>query len=177
MREQDIQSQILNVLRRLDSFLWVERNNSGTLKDDAGRPVTYGAGKGSADIMCSVAPLGLLLWLEAKKPRKNLEPHQLAWAARQTQVASARISNVFKVHSVDDAVKAVLHTYQWGLDFSVGSGRMTRAEADAAYDDAVKRTEVAKIEAAAKENAKRERRSRRPKRKPLPPSARTATLF
>jgi len=177
MREQDIQSRILNVLRRLDDFMWVERNNSGALKDETGRPVTYGCGKGSADIACSVAPLGLLLWLEAKKPKKNQESHQLAWAARQAQMASARLGNVFKVHTVDDAVKAVLHTYKWGLDLAVASARMTQAEADEAYKKAVERTESAKIEAAAKEAEKHVRKTRRPRRKPLPQSARTAAMF
>jgi hypothetical protein len=177
MREQDIQSQILNVLRRLDSFVWVERNNSGKLKDETGRPITYGAGIGSADIQCSVGPLALLLWLEAKKPKKKQEPHQLAWAARQAQVASARLGNVFKVHSVDDAVTAVLHTYRWGLDLYADAGRMTQAEAKDAYEKAVALVEVAKAQASAKEEARRVRKSRRPKRQPLPPSARAATMF
>ncbi len=178
MKETAIQARILNVLRRVPDLIWVERNNSGKLPDHTGRPITYGAGIGSADIMLSVAPLALSLWEEVKQPKKDQTEEQLAWAARQRAISSARPQgNVFKTRTVDEACKFVLDTYRFGLELLCAAGRMDATAVHEALVKAEADLERAKAEAAVVETSRTERRARRPKRKRAPASAARATTF
>lgn len=178
MKESAIQSRILNVLRRLPELIWVERNNTGKLPDRNGRPVTYGLGTGSADVALSVAPLGLSLWEEVKQPKKDQTEEQLAWAARQRSIASARPGgNVFKTRTVDEACRYVLDTYRFGLELLCAAGRVSADEVHEACLKAQADVDRAKAEAASVETSRTDRRNRKPRRKRVPASAARATTF
>jgi hypothetical protein len=69
-------------------FVRLYRNNTGTLKDERGIPVSYGLAIGSADTIGLVAPHGRFLSIEWKRPgwtgpsgKSELERHekQCAW--------------------------------------------------------------------------------------------------
>ena len=89
------------------------RNNTGTLKDQHGRPVQFGLCKGSADLIgyrtITITPemvgqqVAVFLSIEVKTPTGRIRPEQQAWL--ETVQAAGGIAGVAR--SVEDA-KALL---------------------------------------------------------------------
>ena len=89
MSEQTIQQQIRLALGSGPVRLW--RNNTGTLRDERGRPVTFGLCPGSADLIgyrtVTVTPdmvgqqLAVVAAVEVKSPTGRLTPGQQAFLA------------------------------------------------------------------------------------------------
>lgn len=69
------------VLNHRESPCRVWRNNVGQLRDARGIPITYGLGKGSADLIGFVFPTGQFLAVEIKTPEGRLSDEQKAWLA------------------------------------------------------------------------------------------------
>ena len=77
--ESVIQSEIRLAVGSLpDVRLW--RNNTGSIKDQRGRPVQFGLAVGSADLIGIVAPWGRLLSIEVKSEVGRVRPEQVKWA-------------------------------------------------------------------------------------------------
>jgi len=85
--EQQIQQEIRLACSTGDTRLF--RNNTGTLRDQHGRPVQFGLCKGSADLIgwrtVTVTPemvgqqLAVFLSIEVKTPTGRLRPEQRQW--------------------------------------------------------------------------------------------------
>ena len=87
MSEQKIQQEIRLTCSTGDTRLW--RNNTGTLRDQHGRPVQFGLCKGSADLIgyrsITITPdivgqqVAVFLSIEVKTPTGRIRPEQQAW--------------------------------------------------------------------------------------------------
>ena len=87
MTEQQIQQHIRLTCSTGDTRLF--RNNTGTLRDQHGRPVTFGLCKGSADLIgwrtVTVTPemvgqqVAVFLSIEVKTATGRLRPEQQQW--------------------------------------------------------------------------------------------------
>jgi hypothetical protein len=85
------------------------RNNTGTLRDQHGRPVSFGLCKGSADLIgyrtITITPdmvgqqVAVFLSIEVKTPTGRIRPEQQAWL--ETVQAAGGIAGVAR--SVEDA--------------------------------------------------------------------------
>jgi hypothetical protein len=111
MTEQQIQQQIRLACSSGDTRLF--RNNTGTLRDQHGRPVTFGLAKGSADLIGwttrVITPdmvgqrVAVFASIEVKSQTGRLTPEQRQWLAAVEQAGG--IAGVAR--SVEDA-EAVL---------------------------------------------------------------------
>jgi len=109
--EQSIQQHIRIACSTGNTRLF--RNNTGTLRDQHGRPVQFGLCKGSADLIgyrtITITPdmvgttVAVFLSIEVKTPNGRIRPEQQAWL--ETVQAAGGIAGV--VRSVEDA-KALL---------------------------------------------------------------------
>jgi hypothetical protein len=96
------------------------RNNTGTLKDQHGRPVQFGLCKGSADLIgyrtITITPemvgqqVAVFTSIEVKTPTGSIRPEQQQWL--ETVQAAGGIAGVAR--SVEDA-KALLATQPDGV--------------------------------------------------------------
>jgi hypothetical protein len=96
------------------------RNNTGTLKDQHGRPVQFGLCKGSADLIgyrtITITPemvgqqVAVFTSIEVKTPTGRIRPEQQQWL--ETVQAAGGIAGVAR--SVEDA-KALLATQPDGV--------------------------------------------------------------
>lgn len=87
MSEQRIQQEIRIACSTGDTRLF--RNNTGTLRDQHGRPVQFGLAKGSADLIgwrtVTVTPdmvgqqVAVFTSIEVKTPTGRLRPEQQQW--------------------------------------------------------------------------------------------------
>ena len=106
--EQQIQQHIRIACSTGDTRLF--RNNTGTLKDQNGRPVQFGLCKGSADLIgwkrVTVTPdmvgqqVAVFLSIEVKTPTGRIRPEQQQWL--DAVQAAGGIAGVAR--SVDDAL-------------------------------------------------------------------------
>ncbi len=112
MTEQQIQQQIRIACGTGDTRLF--RNNTGTLRDQHGRPVQFGLCKGSADLIgwrtVTVTPdmvgtqVAVFLSIEVKTPTGRLRPEQQQWLdAVQTAGGIAGVAR-----SVEDAQRLTM---------------------------------------------------------------------
>ena len=111
MTEQQIQQEIRIACGTGDTRLF--RNNTGTLRDQHGRPVQFGLCKGSADLIgwrtVTVTPdmvgqrIAVFLSIEVKTPTGRLRPEQQQWL--DAVQAAGGIAGVAR--SVDDALSIV----------------------------------------------------------------------
>jgi hypothetical protein len=109
--EQRIQQQIRIACSTGDTRLF--RNNTGTLRDQHGRPVQFGLCKGSADLIgwrtVTVTPemvgtqVAVFLSIEVKTPTGRLRPEQQQWL--DVVQAAGGIAGVAR--SVEDALRIV----------------------------------------------------------------------
>jgi hypothetical protein len=107
--EQTIQQQIRLALSR--GPVRLHRNNTGTLRDQHGRPVTFGLAKGSADLIGwttrTITPdmvgqrIAVFTSIEVKTPTGRVSPEQRQWL--ETVQAAGGIAGVAR--SVDDAAR------------------------------------------------------------------------
>ena len=107
MGEQRIQQEIRIACSTGDTRLF--RNNTGTLKDQNGRPVQFGLCKGSADLIgwkrVTVTPdmvgqqVAVFLSIEVKTPTGRIRPEQQQWL--DAVQAAGGIAGVAR--SVEDA--------------------------------------------------------------------------
>lgn len=107
MSEQRIQQEIRIACSTGDTRLF--RNNTGTLRDQHGRPVTFGLCKGSADLIgwrtVTVTPemvgtqMAVFLSIEVKTATGRLRPEQQQWL--DAVQAAGGIAGVAR--SVEDA--------------------------------------------------------------------------
>jgi hypothetical protein len=105
--EQQIQQQIRLACGTGDCRLF--RNNTGTLRDQHGRPVTFGLAKGSADLIGwttrTITPdmvgqrIAVFTSSEVKTPTGRVSPEQRQWL--DAVQAAGGIAGVAR--SVDDA--------------------------------------------------------------------------
>ena len=105
--EQTIQQHIRIACSTGDTRLF--RNNTGTLRDANGRPVSFGLCKGSADLIgyrtVTITPdmvgqqVAVFLSIEVKTPTGRVRPEQRAWM--ETVQAAGGIAGVAR--SVEDA--------------------------------------------------------------------------
>jgi hypothetical protein len=105
--EQSIQQHIRIACSTGDTRLW--RNNTGTLRDQHGRPVSFGLCKGSADLIgyrsITITPemvgqqVAVFASIEVKTPTGRIRPEQRAWL--ETVQAAGGIAGVAR--SVEDA--------------------------------------------------------------------------
>jgi len=172
VKEQDIQSEILNVLRRIP-WIWPARNNTGKLPNPEGQLVSFGLATGSADVLVCVGPLGRWVGLEVKKPKKDQTEFQRAWA----EEIRARGGFVFVARELDVACSSVLEVYRLNLDLLRRAGDITELEMDAQLKIAVSAIAKAKSDAAQVAAEQKKRRTHMPKRKPLPRGAQKAATF
>ena len=87
------------------------RNNTGTLRDQHGRPVSFGLCKGSADLIgyrtITITPdmvgqqVAVFASIEVKAPTGRIRPEQQAWL--ETVQAAGGIAGVAR--SVEDALR------------------------------------------------------------------------
>ena len=108
MTEQQIQQHIRIACSNGDTRLF--RNNTGTLKDQNGRPVQFGLCKGSADLIgwkrVTVTPdmvgqqVAVFLSIEVKTPTGRIRPEQQQWL--DAVQAAGGIAGVAR--SVEDAL-------------------------------------------------------------------------
>ncbi len=111
MTEQQIQQEIRIACGTGDTRLF--RNNTGTLRDQHGRPVQFGLCKGSADLIgwrtVTVTPdmlgqrIAVFLSIEVKTPTGRLRPEQRQWL--DAVQAAGGIAGVAR--SVEDALRIV----------------------------------------------------------------------
>ena len=111
MTEQQIQQHIRLACGTGDTRLF--RNNTGTLRDQNGRPVQFGLCKGSADLIGwttrTVTPemvgqrIAVFTSIEVKTPTGRLRPEQQQWL--DAVQAAGGIAGVAR--SVDDALRIV----------------------------------------------------------------------
>lgn len=111
MPEQRIQQEIRIACSKGDTRLF--RNNTGTLRDQHGRPVQFGLCKGSADLIgyrsITITPdmvgttVAVFLSIEVKTPAGRIRPEQQQWL--DTVQAAGGIAGVAR--SVEDALRIV----------------------------------------------------------------------
>lgn len=111
MSEQRIQQEIRLAVSHGDTKLF--RNNTGTLRDQHGRPVRFGLCKGSADLIgwrtVTVTPdmvgsqVAVFLSIEVKSPTGRLQPDQRQWL--EAVQSAGGIAGVAR--SVEDALRIV----------------------------------------------------------------------
>jgi hypothetical protein len=109
--EQQIQQHIRIACSTGATRLW--RNNTGTLRDQHGRPVQFGLCKGSADLIgyrsITITPemvgqqVAVFASIEVKTPTGRIRPEQRAWM--ETVQAAGGIAGVAR--SVEDALRIV----------------------------------------------------------------------
>ncbi len=109
MTEQQIQQHIRLALSRGPVRLY--RNNTGTLRDQHGRPVTFGLAVGSADLIGwttrTITPdmvgqqLAVFTSIEVKTPTGRVKPEQQQWL--DAVQAAGGIAGVAR--SVEDALR------------------------------------------------------------------------
>jgi hypothetical protein len=109
--EQSIQQHIRIACSTGDTKLF--RNNTGTLRDQHGRPVSFGLCKGSADLIgyrtVTITPemvgqqVAVFASIEVKTPAGRIRPEQQAWM--ETVQAAGGIAGVAR--SVEDALRIV----------------------------------------------------------------------
>ncbi len=109
MTEQQIQQRIRLALSRGPVRLY--RNNTGTLRDQHGRPVTFGLAVGSADLIGwttrTITPdmvgqqLAVFTSIEVKTPTGRVKPEQQQWL--DAVQAAGGIAGVAR--SVEDALR------------------------------------------------------------------------
>jgi hypothetical protein len=109
MTEQQIQQQIRLALSR--GPVRLHRNNTGTLRDQYGRPVTFGLAKGSADLIGwttrTITPdmvgqrIAVFTSIEVKTPTGRVSPEQRQWL--EAVQAAGGIAGVAR--SVEDAAR------------------------------------------------------------------------
>jgi len=107
--EQSIQQHIRLACSTGDTRLF--RNNTGTLRDQHGRPVQFGLCKGSADLIgyrsITITPdmvgttVAVFLSIEVKTPTGRLRPEQQQWL--DAVQAAGGIAGVAR--SVEDAIR------------------------------------------------------------------------
>lgn len=107
MRETDIQTEIRRALGRVPG-LALKRNNVGLDTGRQGRPVRYGLGKGSPDLvgvltLAGERPVALAFAIEVKGARGRPSRDQLLWHNQ----ARERGMPVFICRSKDEAVCSV----------------------------------------------------------------------
>ncbi len=112
MSEQRIQQEIRLAISHGD--IKVFRNNTGTLRDQHGRPVQFGLAKGSADLIgwrtVTVTPemvgtqVAVFLSIEVKTPTGRLRPEQQQWL--DAVQAAGGIAGVAR--SVEDAQRLTM---------------------------------------------------------------------
>lgn len=83
------------------ALLW--RNNVGLARYQGSRPIRYGLGIGSADLVGIVRPTGRGFALEVKTATGRLSPEQRAWHRAWTEAGGF----VACVRSVDEAWQAL----------------------------------------------------------------------
>ena len=109
--EQTIQQQIRLACGTGSTRLF--RNNTGTLRDQQGRPVQFGLAKGSADLIgwrtIAIGPehigqrIAVFTSIEVKTPTGRVSPEQRQWLeAVQTAGGIAGVAR-----SVEDALRIV----------------------------------------------------------------------
>lgn len=111
MSEQRIQQEIRLAVSHGDTKLF--RNNTGTLRDQHGRPVSFGLCKGSADLIgwrtVTVTPemigsqVAVFTSIEVKTPTGRVQPEQQQWL--DAVQAAGGIAGVAR--SVEDALRIV----------------------------------------------------------------------
>jgi hypothetical protein len=109
--EQQIQQHIRIACSTGATRLW--RNNTGTLRDQHGRPVQFGLARGSADLIgyrtVTITPemvgqqVAVFASIEVKTPTGRIRPDQRAWM--ETVQAAGGIAGVAR--SVEDALRIV----------------------------------------------------------------------
>jgi hypothetical protein len=109
--EQTIQQQIRLTCGTGSTRLF--RNNTGTLRDQQGRPVQFGLAKGSADLIgwrtITIGPehigqrIAVFTSIEVKTPTGRVSPEQRQWLGAVQ--AAGGIAGVAR--SVDDALRIV----------------------------------------------------------------------
>jgi hypothetical protein len=109
LSEQRIQQEIRLALSRGPVRLY--RNNTGTLRDQHGRPVTFGLAVGSADLIGwttrTITPdmvgqqLAVFTSIEVKTPTGRVKPEQQQWL--DAVQAAGGIAGVAR--SVEDALR------------------------------------------------------------------------
>jgi hypothetical protein len=114
--EQSIQQHIRIACSTGATRLW--RNNTGTLRDQHGRPVQFGLCKGSADLIgyrtITITPdmvgqqVAVFLSIEVKTPTGRIRPEQQAWL--DTIQAAGGIAGVAR--SVEDALR-IMTAHGW----------------------------------------------------------------
>ena len=107
--EQLIQQRIRIACSTGATRLW--RNNTGTLRDQHGRPVQFGLARGSADLIgyrtITITPdmvgqqVAVFASIEVKTPTGRIRPEQQAWM--ETVQAAGGIAGVAR--SVEDALQ------------------------------------------------------------------------
>ena len=110
--EQTIQQQIRLTCSR--GQVRLHRNNTGTLKDQHGRPVSFGLAKGSSDLIGwttrTITPdmigqqVAVFTSIEVKTPTGRLRPEQRQWIDAVT--AAGGIAGVAR--SVEDAEQLLI---------------------------------------------------------------------
>jgi hypothetical protein len=111
LSEQRIQQEIRLAISHGDTKVF--RNNTGTLRDQHGRPVQFGLCKGSADLIgwrtVTVTPemvgqrIAVFLSIEVKTPTGRPRPEQQQWL--DVVQAAGGIAGVAR--SVEDALRIV----------------------------------------------------------------------
>lgn len=111
MSEQRIQQEIRLAISKGDTRVF--RNNTGTLRDQHGRPVQFGLCKGSADLIgwrtVTIKPemvgqrIAVFTSIEVKTPTGKVQPEQQQWL--EAVQAAGGIAGIAR--SVEDA-KALL---------------------------------------------------------------------
>jgi hypothetical protein len=111
LSEQRIQQEIRLTISNGDTRVF--RNNTGTLKDANGRPVSFGLAKGSADLIgwrtVTITPemvgqqVAVFTSIEVKTPTGRLRPEQQQWL--DAVQAAGGIAGVAR--SVEDALRIV----------------------------------------------------------------------
>ncbi len=93
-------------------FVRLYRNNTGTLKDERGIPVSYGLAIGSADTIGIVAPSGRFLSIEWKRPgwtgpsgKAEIERHEKQCAWRDQVIAMGGVAGF--AASLEDGMRLV----------------------------------------------------------------------
>jgi hypothetical protein len=109
--EQRIQQEIRLAISKGDTRVF--RNNTGTLRDQHGRPVTFGLCKGSADLIGwttkTITPdmvgqqVAVFTSIEVKTPTGRVQPEQKQWL--DAVQAAGGIAGVAR--SVGDAQRIV----------------------------------------------------------------------
>ncbi len=109
--EQTIQQQIRLTCSR--GPVRLHRNNTGTLRDQHGRPVQFGLAKGSADLIGWTTRIitadmvgqriAVFTSIEVKTPAGRVSPEQRQWL--EAVQAAGGIAGVAR--SVDDALRIV----------------------------------------------------------------------